>query len=50
VRATDPSVTLAEVEAALRDAAAYSYVIACQGKFSVVIGSRQCWRRLPRPA
>ena len=36
--AADPTVTLAEVEAALRDAAAQAYVIGSPGKFSIVIG------------
>jgi hypothetical protein len=36
--AADPTVALAEVEGALRDAAAHSYVIGGPGKFSVVIG------------
>ena len=36
--AKDPDVTLADIEAALRDAAAHIYFIACQGKFPIVVG------------
>jgi hypothetical protein len=40
--AADSTVTLDEVEAAFREAAANSYLIACPGKFEVVIGV-QVW-------
>jgi hypothetical protein len=36
--AADPTLILTEVEAALRDAAAHSYVIGDVGKFRIVIG------------
>ena len=43
--AADPTVTLDEIEAALRDAAAHSYVVACPGKtFRVITGGMPEWR------
>jgi hypothetical protein len=43
--AADPTITLAEVEGALRDAAADSYLIARPGKtFHVITGGMPAWR------
>lgn len=38
VLAKNRDTDLAEIETMFRDAAAHSYVIACQGKFSIAIG------------
>ena len=43
VLASDPSVTLLDIELALRDGGAYSYVIACQGKMVQVVLGMKDW-------
>lgn len=41
--ATDPTVTLLDIELALRDGGAYSYLIACQGKMVQVVFGMKDW-------
>jgi hypothetical protein len=46
--AADPGVELIDCEAAFREAAAQSYLIACQDKFEVVVGMKNWIAALDR--